>query len=156
MPSRFDNLSEEGLIGVLNSGDFDKEELDDLKKAMERKGLRGTIMAVNNNAEGAEMLAIKEYIDYHQKIPKLIPKNSIEQSKEILFSPLASLEAKKIALVTLAHIAQPDVYDKLKEYNQNPDPDLKVWSEMARQECKSFLRANLLEENIIEVTSLNG
>jgi hypothetical protein len=56
----------------------------------------------------------------------------------------------------LAHIAQPDVYDKLKEYNQNPDPDLKVWSEMARQECKSFLRANLLEENIIEVTSLNG
>ena len=149
-----EELSEEKLIEILNEGNLSEDEFKTLIKAMENKGLKGTIMAVPSPKSAAGRAAV-EYIEYHSKItdPKVDNKD-IENFKDILLSREASLEDKKIALVHLAHLGRIDVYRQLEKYHQHPDPELKVWSDLALQECRSFLKSDLLARPIIEISKI--
>ncbi|MFA6534442.1 MAG: hypothetical protein WCT37_04730 [Patescibacteria group bacterium] len=152
--SKFIDLTEEELIEILNKDDLNEDELKELIAAMEGKGLKGMITAVDPNSEAGRVAV--EYIEYHKKINPVMPLSEIEVMKKNLFLTKVDIENKKKALVSLAHVGRPDVFEALKQYNQKPDWGLEVWSDMALQECRTFLETDILEEGGISVMALNN
>lgn len=151
--NKFINLTEKELIKILDAGNLSEEEFKELLEAMKARGLKGTIMAVDDpNSE--EAIAAKEYIDYHKKLPKTyphIPAGEIEWAKSILFDKKAGIEDKKKSLVILGHIGNPEIFRILEKYEKNPDPELKIWINMAIQECQSFIESDIAGEPIMKI-----
>lgn len=154
MNKNFNNLSEEELINILNQGNLSEEEFADLIGALKDKGLSGSIMAVDDPDSEEGGVAV-EYIEYHKKIPESyytnMPEEEIEWSKKILLSEKSSIEEKKKALILLAHKGRLDAYETLEEYEKNPDSELKIWLNLAIQECKSFLESDIMDEPVLSI-----
>ena len=150
----FDNLSEEELMNILNQGDLSKEEFADLTEALKSKGMSGSIMAIDD-PDSEEARASVEYIEYHKKIPESyylnMPEEEIEWSRKILLSKKSEIEDKKRALIILAHKGRIDAYKTLEEYEKNPDPELKIWLNLAIQECQGFLKSDIMGEPVLSV-----
>jgi hypothetical protein len=149
----FNDLSEQDLMNILEQGNLDEDEFIQLITALKAKGLKGSIMTIDdpNSKEGK---TAKEYIDYHKKLPKTypqIPKEEIAWAKKVLFSKKVSLEDKKKALIILAHTGQPDALKTLEKYEKKPDPQLKVWLNMAIQECQMFLESDIMDKPMIGI-----
>lgn len=157
MPNKFSNFTEQELIAVLQSGKVASEaEFQELLAAMNEKGLRGMIMPVKDPGSW-EMAEMKAYIQFHKDDSlKKMNEADIINAENILFDPNTPLEKKKWAIVSLAHIVRPDVFDVLKKYNENPEPTLRVWAQMALDECRAFLQAELGEGEKITISSLAG
>ena len=154
MNKNFNNLSKEELVSILNQGNLSEEEYVSLMMALKEKGMGGSIMAIDD-PESEEGRATVEYIEYHKKIPESyylnMPEEEIEWSREILFSKKSEIEDKKRALIILAHKGRPDVYKILEEYEKNPDPELKIWLNLAIQECQNFLKEDIMGEPVLSV-----
>ena len=154
MTNKFDNLNKKELIEILNQGNLSEEDFLELIELMKGKGLNGSIMAVDD-PDSEEGKAAVEYIEFHKKIPEdyycNMPEKEIEWAKEILFSKKAGIKDKKRALIILAHTGRIDVYESLEKYEKNPDPELKIWLNMAIQECQSFLKSDILEKPVINI-----
>lgn len=151
--NKFSGLTEEELIKILDEGILSKENLKEFKEAMEEKGLKGTVMTVED-PDSEEGRTAKEYIDYHKKPLQNdleITKKEVERSKIILFDKKASIEDKKRALIILAHIGHPEIFRVLEKYGENPDPELRIWINMAVQECQSFLESNIIGKSILKI-----
>jgi len=58
----------------------------------------------------------------------------------------ADVLTKKKALMLLGHRGSIEAYRILKRFVQEPPAELKVWAEMAYEECKTFLATDLSEE----------
>lgn len=150
----FNDLSKEELINILNQGGLSEEEMISLMMALKKKGMGGSIMAIDdpNSEEGR---TATEYIEYHKKIPESyylnMPEEEIEWAREILLSKKSEIEDKKRALIILAHKGRPDVYKTLEEYEKNPDPELKIWLNLAIQECQSFLKSDIMDEPVVSI-----
>ena len=131
-----------------------EEKFAGLVGALKEKGLGGSIMAVDD-PESEEGRASIEYIEYHKKIPESyyanMPEEEIEWSREILLSKKSSIENKKKALIILAHKGRIDVYKTLEEYEKNPDPELKIWLNLAIQECQSFLESDIMNKPVLSI-----
>lgn len=153
----FNNLSEEKLIEILNQGRLSQEDMAMLITAMQAKGMKGSIMTIDdpNSEEGK---AAQEYIDYHQKLPKTyphIPEKEIIEAKKILLDKKAKIEDKKKALVILAHTGRLDAWETLEKYEKDPDPQLKIWLNMAMEECQMFLKSDLLDKPMINISKVS-
>lgn len=154
--NKFSNLTEEELIEILNRGNLEEDEFRMLLQSMEASGLKGSIMAVPD-PDSEEGRTAKEYIDYHKKLPNTYPKISEEDinlAKKNLLNKDTSMEKKKISLITLAHIGRLDTYQTLEEYEKNPDQELKIWLNMAIQECQSFLKSEIMDEPMIDISKV--
>ncbi|MBU3965362.1 SEC-C domain-containing protein [Patescibacteria group bacterium] len=151
---KFNNLSEQELVDILNQGKLSDKELMDLVEAMKNWGLSGSIMAVDdpNSEEGKAAI---EYIEYHKKLPesyyKNMPKEEIEKAGKVLSSQKAITEDKKRALMILAHTGNIAAYKILEEYEKNPDLELKIWINLAVQECQSFLKRDIIGQPVLTV-----
>ena len=150
----FNNLSKEELINILNQGNLSEEEFADLAGALKEKGLGGSIMTIDD-PESEEGRASVEYIEYHKKIPESyylnMPEEEIEWSRKILLSKKSEIEDKKRALIILAHKGRLDAYKTLEEYEKNPDSELKIWLNLAIQECKSFMESDIMDKPVLSV-----
>ncbi|MCK5123343.1 MAG: SEC-C domain-containing protein [Candidatus Pacebacteria bacterium] len=150
----FNNLSNEELISILNQGNLSEEECVSLMMALKEKGMGGSVMAIDD-PESEEGRATVEYVEYHKKIPESyylnMPEEEIEWAREILLSGKSEIEDKKRALIILAHKGRPDVYKILEEYEKNPDPELKIWLNLAIQECQNFLKEDIMGESVLSV-----
>lgn len=152
-----DNLNEEKLIEILNQGQLSQEEMSMLVMAMQAKGMKGSIMAIDdpNSEEGK---AAQEYINYHQKLPKTYPhisEKEIESAKKNLLDKKVIIEDKKKALILLAHTGRLDAWETLEKYEKNPDPQLKIWLNMAMEECQMFLKSDLLDKPMININKVS-
>jgi len=77
--------------------------------------------------------------------------------KDDLFHPGLSVEDKKILLVQMAGIPNPEIYRTLESYAKNPDDKLKDWSKLALQENKLLLESHLLDTHQVFIsTGLGG
>ena len=124
---------------------------------MKEKGMKGSIMAVSDPDSEEARVAV-EYIEYHKKLPKSYPhvsEKEINWAKKTLFSPEAKLEEKKKSLIILAHLDRLDAYKTLEKYEARADPALKIWVNMAIQECQSFLKSDILEKPVISVSQVS-
>lgn len=152
-------MNEKEIKEMLDKKEMTEEDLVEFMLAMQGKGMQGSIMTVSD-PDSEEGLAAKEYIKYHDKLPKTYPiisKEETEGAKKVLLSQSASIEDKKKALIILAHTVSAEAYKTLEEYEKNPDEELKVWINLAIQECGSFLKNEITgkpEINITKVTKI--
>ncbi len=93
------------------------------------------------------------YFKYIIKYRKNLDKKTVLQKKHLLLDPNTHLEQKKQLIVQLAAIDNIDAYNTLKQYNQNPDPELADWASIALQEIKALLESSLTGEPTVLISS---
>ncbi|TSC91656.1 MAG: Uncharacterized protein CEN92_238, partial [Candidatus Berkelbacteria bacterium Licking1014_96] len=152
-----ENLSEKDLIKILEEGKFYEDELENLARAMEKKGLKGQILKVDDSQDETSKQAV-EYINYHKKISEKgsTDDKEIEKAKKILLNNKSSLEKKKKSILVLAHTGRVDCLRALEKYAKKPDPELSVWAETAVGECKLFLKSELLDKPMVEIGKISN
>ena len=151
--SKFNYLSDDELVAILKKGFFSEDDFGELLYILQKRKMKGAILSAVTNEE--ERIKASEYLSYHDKLPKTYPVISeevISWAKEILLKKDAGLEDKKVALITLAHVGRLDVYQALENYAKKPNKELKVWINMAIQECQTFMKSDILEKPVMDVS----
>lgn len=124
------------------------EELAELKAVAQASGKVGQVTFVED-PQSPEGKAAIEYVNSHHWLPadyRALPLREVEALGKTLFNHKASKKARKKALMLLAHRGSIEAYRILKQYTQDPPLELKVWADMAFEECKTFLATELSEE----------
>ena len=85
----------------------------------------------------------------------LDPDIVLEQAPQ-LFSDQLTLEQKKELIANLAIIDKIEAHNFLKQYIENPDPQLTDWASVALQENTARLQSALLNEPQLIITSTLG
>ncbi len=109
------------------------------------KGLleKGRIQQVSGVIDSNEP-QLKEtgrFIGYHSFLPKghdKIARDKIIGIGELLLSRDAAIPTKQAILILLAHHPSKDALKALREYNQQPDEELKIFSQIALDECQMW------------------
>lgn len=134
-----------------------KETEEDIAEVMlefKEMGLSGQITMFHdpNTPEGRAAI---EYVERHKKIKNIdTQKLTSKKIKEItnkLLDNKTGLEEKKDLILILAHQAESEALEGLKQYAKNLDRELKIWVQMAIDECKSFLAGKILDEPVIQI-----
>ena len=66
---------------------------------------------------------------------------SVRRFCGILNSSKSSCENKLLALIGLAHIASMGTIKILEDYNHHPDPEMKLYAELALDEARYLAKA---------------
>ena len=130
------------------SDDFSAIELVELAAAAKAAGLVGQVTYIDdpNSPEGREGI---EYVNSHHWLPEdysSLPTEQVKALGQRLFDPNATLLEKKKALMLLGHRGSIEAYRILKQFDAQPPAELEVWSQMAFEECKTFLASQLTED----------
>lgn len=130
-------------------GDFSAEELAELIAAAKAAGKVAQITFVDdpNSPEGREAF---EYVNSHHWLPRnyrTLPRNEVEALGKTLFDAAAKTLDKKKALMLLGHRGSIEAYRILKRFVEQSPTGLKVWGDIAFEECKTFLATELSEES---------
>lgn len=124
------------------------EEIAELMAVVKTAGMVGQFTFVDDPNSPAGQAAI-EYVNSHHWLPKnyrTLPRTEVEALGKTLFDPAATTLDKKKALMLLGHRGSIEAYRILKKLAQAPPSELRVWAEMAFEECKTFLTTELSEE----------
>jgi uncharacterized protein YecA (UPF0149 family) len=104
-----------------------------------------------DDPDSPEGKAAAEYVKSHSLLPRNDEETTEEQiaenGRELLSSETPVKKKKKI-LMLLAHLGVYESFQILKQYRTDPDPDLKVWADMAFDECETFVRQSFSPEAI--------
>jgi len=130
------------------SGALSAPELAELMRAAKAAGITSQVTFVDDpeSPEGKEAI---DYVNSHHWLPpdyRSLPKSKVETLGQTLFDAAATLLDKKKALMLLGHRGSIEAYRILKRFAKASPAELKVWSKMAFDECKTFLAAELSEE----------
>jgi uncharacterized protein YchJ len=130
------------------SGDLSARELAEVMAAAKAAGMVAQITFVDdpNSPEGQ---AAAEYVNSHHWLPKnyrTLLRSEVEALGKTLLDPAAGILEKKKALMLLGHRGSIEAYRILKTYAKSAPAELRVWSKMAFDECKTFLATELSEE----------
>jgi uncharacterized protein YecA (UPF0149 family) len=104
-----------------------------------------------DDPDSPEGRAAAEYVKSHSLLPRNYEETTEEEIAENgkkLLSPKTPNRKKKEILMLLAHLGVYESFQILKQYRANPDPDLKVWADMAFDECQTFVRQSFSPEAI--------
>lgn len=136
----------EDLLG--SNASLNAKELDELLAAVKASGRVGQITFVDD-PQSPEGQAAIEYVNSHHWLPenyRTLPLSEVKALGKTLLNSTAKLLDKKKALMLLGHRGSIEAYRILKHYAQDSPPELKVWVEMAFEECKTFLATELSDE----------
>ena len=137
------------LKDILNSkANLNTDEIAEIMAAAQAAGMVTQVTFVDN-ANSPEGQAAVEYVHSHHWLPgnyRTLPREKVEVLGKTLFNPKTRLKKKKKALMLLGHRGSIEAYCILKQYVQDPPAKLKVWADMAFEECKTFLATELSEE----------
>lgn len=82
-----------------------------------------------------------KYIGAHSFLPKGYDNISVREIADmgrLLLGKMASISTKEAILVLLAHIPSKEAMGILKTYNDLPDEGLKLFAQMALDECEMW------------------
>jgi hypothetical protein len=137
------------LEDLMNSNpELTPEELLELGRAARQAGkiLQVTYVDDPGSPEG---LAAKEYVNSHHWLPenyRTLPPEEVERLGRALLDKKSPVLERKKALMLLGHRGSIEAYRILKHFVRKPPPELKVWAEMAFDECKTFLASELTDD----------
>ena len=137
-------------------GELLVQEVAEIMAAAKAAGMVGQVTFVEDpdSPEGRQAV---EYVNSHHWLPqnyRTLPRHKVEALGKTLFDPNAATIDKKKALMLLGHRGSIEAYRILKKFMQSPPAKLKVWGEIAFEECKTFLATELSDENQIGVNVL--
>ena len=92
-------------------------------------------------AGNPELVETGRFLGGHSLLPDNVDKVAVGKIKEIgglLLGGRASLSTKEAIMMFLAHHPSKEALDILKAYNAYPDRELKVFAEMAQDECEMW------------------
>jgi hypothetical protein len=132
-------------------GDLSAPELAEVMAVAKAAGIVAQMTIVDDpeSPEGKEAMA---YVNSHHWLPlnyRRLSKNKVEALGRTLFDAEAKILDKRKALMLLGHRGSIEAYRILKKFVKESPPELKVWSRMAYDECKTFLATELSEETQI-------
>ena len=137
------------LKDILNSkANLNNDEIAEIMAAAQAAGMVTQVTFVDN-ANSPEGQAAIDYVNSHHWLPgnyRTLPREKVEVLGKTLFNPKTRLKKKKKALMLLGHRGSIEAYRILKQYLRDPSAKLKVWADMAFEECKTFLATELSEE----------
>ena len=144
------------LEDYLKKKRLSSEELADMLQIAKASG-KTAMMTVVDDPNSPETKAAKEYINSHNLLPKNYEDTTEEEIEECgkkLFDPKTSIKEKKKVLMLLAHLGVYESFKILKAYRQNPDPELRFWSNMAFEECTTFVNQSFSQEALVTFNEL--
>ncbi|MDP3790300.1 MAG: hypothetical protein Q8R48_07865 [Candidatus Omnitrophota bacterium] len=97
-----------------------------------------SVVTYSNNPQVKE--AVK-YIGAHSFLPKEynnISEREIVDMGRLLLDGMAAVSTKEAILVLLAHIPSKEALNILKTYNELPEEGLKLFAQMALDECEMW------------------
>ncbi len=98
-----------------------------------------------------------EYFEFSQSHSTSLEPAQILERESLLYDDEQNLEDKKVLLVNLASIDEPEAYRAIERYTQNAEPQLSDWSVLALQESRMLLESKYLDEDQIFIsTGLGG
>jgi hypothetical protein len=98
-----------------------------------------------------------KYFDTSHRMRGKAKEEDMLTRRDELFDPEVPVDAKKLLMVQMAGIPNPEIYRTLESYAKNPDADLKGWSKLALQENKLLLESDLLDSRQVFIsTGLGG
>ena len=130
-------------------GDFSAEELAELVAAAKAAGKVAQVTFVDD-PESPEAREAIDYVNSHHWLPRnyrSLPRSEVEALGKTLFDATVPIQDKKRALMLLGHRGSIEAYRILKRFMKEAPAELKVWSKIAFDECKTFLATELSEEN---------
>lgn len=151
------------LKDILNSNaNLNNDEIAEIMAAAQAAGMVAQVTFVDD-PDSPEGQAAVEYVHSHHWLPgnyRTLPRKEVEVLGKTLFNPKTRLKKKKKALMLLGHRGSIEAYRILKQYLQDPSAELKrgrprsaseglelkVWADIAFEECKTFLATELSEE----------
>lgn len=134
-------------------GDLSTQELAEVMAAARAAGMVAQMTFVDD-PESPEGRQAVEYVNSHHWLPRnyrTLPRSEVEALGKKLFDPTADILEKKKALMLLGHRGSIEAYRILKIYAKSAPDNLKVWSKIAFDECKTFLATELSEETQLGV-----
>ena len=129
---------------------FSPEELSYLLEVGKAQG-KTAMLTVVDDPDSPEGRAAGEYIKSHSLLPRKYEETTeaeIAENGKKLLSSNTPIRKKKKILILLAHLGVYESFQILKRYRADPDPDLKVWADMAYEECQTFIRQSFSPEAI--------
>ena len=121
---------------------FTKDETEEITEELKLNGLSPQI-TVAKDEEGLKDREAVEYIEWHKKVKDVERKISDEEEKEItekLFSKETPLPELKTCILRLAHQGTKSALNLLQKFEKSFPLKLKIWTEMAIEECEIFLK----------------
>ena len=100
---------------------------------------------INSFSNMDDLKVIKEYFDWHQKIPyenNAIPTSEIKKSLKILKKNNANNDELKLAIIILGHVGSEETMRALVDYAKQASEDLAFWLKTAIGESMIFLDEN--------------
>jgi hypothetical protein len=139
------------LEDILNSKKkFSPEEMSRILEIGKAQGKTAMLTFIDDPGSPEGRAAV-EYIKSHSLLPQNYEETTEEEIAEngiLLLSPETPIRKKKKVLMLLAHLGVYESFQILKQYRADPDPDLKVWADMAFDECRTFVRQSFSPEAI--------
>jgi hypothetical protein len=129
---------------------FSPEELSLILEIGKAQG-KTAMMTFVDDPGSDEGRAAAEYVKSHSLLPRNYEETTEEEIAENglkLLSPETTIRQKKKILILLAHLGVYESYQILKRYRTNPNPELKVWADMAFDECQTFVRQSFSAQAI--------
>jgi hypothetical protein len=129
---------------------FSREEMSLILEIGKAQGKTAMLTFVDD-PDGPEGKAAAEYVKSHSLLPRDYEETTEEEIAENgvkLSSSETPIRDKKRILMLLAHLGVYESFQILKQYRSDPDPELKVWADMAFEECQTFVRQSFSPEAI--------
>ena len=109
---------------------MDKEDEDSDKEA-----------ELEEEVDFSDMKNLKEYFDFHEKLPKQIRDQEVKHAEGILSDRESSLDEQKISIMVLAHAGTKKALRILEKYTVDCNQELDFWFHTATGECQMFINS---------------
>ncbi|MCK4851787.1 MAG: hypothetical protein KAS86_01625 [Candidatus Omnitrophica bacterium] len=115
----------------------------DFWRFLEKAWEKGRAPSVSGSIDSPdpEIRAAGEYIGGHSFLPadyQDISEEIIQNIGRLLLRAEVGLKTKEAIMVLLAHQTSKTALNVLKEYNRDPDEDLRYFAKLALDECKCW------------------
>ncbi len=104
---------------------------------------KGRISQVSGTTDSVdeELQAVGDFVGSHALLPKdydKIPKAKITEMGKLLLEKETTFKAKEAIMIILAHHGSNEALTALKAYKRNPDRELRIFAELALDECEMW------------------
>lgn len=93
------------------------------------------------DSDDTELKAAGQFIGGHSCLPKnyqSIPIEKIANMGKLLFNEMTAISTKEVILMLLAHHPTAEALNILKTYNGQPDKELRIFAQLALDECEMW------------------
>ena len=93
------------------------------------------------DSDDPQLKAVGQFIGGHSYLPEDYQNISIEKivnMGKLLFSEMTAISTKEAILMLLAHHPSKEALIALRAYNEQPDESLKIFSQLALEECEMW------------------